>query len=381
MKKAIIIGGGIGGLTLANALKPLSLEVEIYEAAPELKEVGAGILMGTNAMMVLKELGFSEEVEAEGKRIDSGNITDTDWRVLQSMPLKQIEKKYSISTIAIHRGKLQKILAKGLSKNVPIHLNKRAISIENDGKPKVSFEDGTRIKADFLIGADGLNSVVRKHLFPYNQPKYLGQTCWRGTLRYRLPASFKNNISEGWGKKGRFAMIEIADDLVYWYSVIKTKEGERDNPATIKADLKRHFDEFPPVVADLIDKTSVENILRNDIYELKPQKRWHRGHIGLIGDAIHATSPNLGQGGAQAIEDGLALAHCLKAEKDFDTAFQKLEKMRYWKAKYVTDNSRLMGIVAHWENNLLIKFRNFLMRQIPQNLFIKRFEKLYNRNY
>lgn len=377
--KGIIIGGGIGGLTLGVALYQVGIKATVYEAAEEIKPVGAGIILGTNAMIVMKALGLDEKIRSAGQSIKNGAITDENMRILQNMPFEQIEKHFGIGTVAIHRAKLQAILIDALPKEQFI-INKRCVSIIEGEQPKATFQDASTASGDFLIGADGIHSVVRQHIFPTVPKRYSGQTCWRGILNYELPYEDKGTVREIWSKEGRFAAIQISDDLVYWYAVQKANAGEKDNPETLHQDLIGAFKSFEHAES-IISKTSKHQIIRGDLWDLKPTSKWHKGNIALLGDAIHATTPNLGQGGAQAIEDGLALARCFEKEKGIAVIFKKYEKIRYPKAKMVTDQSWLFGKMAHWENPLAIGLRNFMMRTTPSQLFIKRFLKLYEVNY
>jgi len=377
--KGIIIGGGIGGLTLGVALHQVGVKATVYEAAETIKEVGAGIILGTNAMTVMKALGLDQKIREVGKSITNGTITDGNMKTLQNMPFEQIEKHFGIGTVAIHRAKLQAILIEALPKDQLI-INKRAKSITEGNQPSVTFSDGTSVSGGFVIGADGINSVVRQHIFPNIPKRYSGQTCWRGILDFELPNKDKGTVRESWSKKGRFAAIQIADNLVYWYAVQKAPAGKKDNLETIHEDLVEIFKSFEHAETIILN-TPAEQIMRGDLHDLKPTPNWFKGNIALLGDAIHAMTPNLGQGGAQAIEDALALARCFEKHDDLESIFSKYQTIRYPKAKMVTDQSWIFGQIAHWENPIAIGLRNFMMRYTPSQLFIKRFLKLYEVNY
>ncbi len=377
--KGIIVGGGIGGLTLGIALHQAGIDATVYEAAPVIKPVGAGILLGTNAMLVMKKLGLDKKLQAAGQQVYNGAVTDGKGRILQNMPMEMLEKHFGVTTTAIHRGRLQQILIDALPKDKFI-IDKRAISIENGAKPSVTFEDGTTAKGDFLIGADGIHSVVRQSIFPQIKKRYSGQTCWRGVVSMVLPKEKQFQIKEMWSKKGRFAAIQIAEDLVYWYAVQKVEAGGKDNLSNLHQTIIPIFKEFD-MAEKIISKTPVNQIIRGDLYDLKPTRPWFQNNISLVGDAIHAMTPNLGQGGAQSIEDAFALTRCLQKNKDLTSAFQQYEKLRYPKAKFVVDQSRLFGAIAHWENPLMISVRNFVLRNSPQKIFMKQFVKLYEVNY
>ena len=377
--KGIIIGGGIGGLTLGIALHQAGIDATVYEAAPEIKPIGAGIILGTNAMLVLKALGLEEAIKAEGQQLYNGGIASLDGRILQNMPFDAMAKHFKVINTAIHRGKLQQILMDALPKDKFV-LNKKAVKVENLSQPKVYFEDGTSVSADFLVGADGIHSVVRQAIFPNIQKRYSGQTCWRGVVEMQLPAEQQHQIKEYWDKKGRFAAIQIAKNLVYWYAVQKMPANGKDNQETIHQELIETFQDFE-MANEIISATPISKIIRGDLSDLKPSKTWHKGNIVLVGDAIHATTPNLGQGGAQAIEDGLALARCFEKYETLEDIFTTFTKLRAPKANLVINQSKLFGDIAHWENSLAIGLRNVILRNTPSKPFMKRFMALYEVNY
>lgn len=378
--KGIIIGGGIGGLTLAVAMQQLDLEATVYEAAPKIREVGAGILLGVNAMLVLKALGLHQKVQAAGKVMIQGQITDPGYKLLQALPFKAMEEKFGLSSVLIHRAKLQSILLQELS-DTTIKTNHKAIELLEGDQPIIKFENNTQIVADFIIGADGINSVIRQQLFPESRPRYSGQTCWRGMVEYQLPTHLKKVVTEIWGRKGRFGFAEIEENVVYWYAVKKAPQGEKDSAEFIMNELLDTFEDFGEPVQDIIVSTILSTIIRNDLSDIKPMKKWHKGNICLLGDAIHATTPNLGQGGAQSIEDGLALARCLKNNTSINTAFENFKRIRYAKASFVVNQSRLVGQIAHLDSSFLTWARNAIMPMVPQKRIIQQFERLYTLNY
>lgn len=377
--KGIIVGGGIGGLTLGVALHQAGIEATVYEAVPEIKPVGAGILLGTNAMQVMRALGLEEEIKAVGQPVLNGGVADEKANILQNMPLETLAKHFGVGTQAIHRGRLQQVLINALPEDKLV-IGKKAKSVLNGIRPQVIFEDNTTVEADFLIGADGINSVVRQAIFPHIQPRYANQTCWRGVIKMVLPAEKRAQVKEMWSKQGRFAAIQIAEDLVYWFAVQKTTADGKDNIETLHDDLIKTFGHFD-MAKEIISATPKNKIMRNDLSDLPPTKTWHKGNIGLVGDAIHATTPNLGQGGAQAIEDGLALARCFAKHQDLESIFLAYENLRVKKANFVIEQSRIFGKIAHWENTWAIGLRNFTLKNMPSKPFMKRFIKLYEVNY
>ena len=375
--KALIIGGGIGGLSLANALQQRNIAYQLFEAAPAFGEVGAGILLGANAMQIYQDLGLAESIYQKGQVLHAAHITDETGRMISSMPLQQMEKTYGVKTVIIHRAALIEVLKASLD-TAHLELGKRAEKVfDLDKKPIIQFSDGSLSSGDCIIGADGIHSQLRQQIFPSRQKRYLGQTCWRGLVDFQLPETYRKVLTERWGKTGRFAFVAVNDHQVYWYAVMTAPKGQKDVQESIIQDLKNSFAHFEGPIAEILDNTEVKNILRNDIYDLKPQKGWSHQKVSFLGDAIHATSPNLGQGGAQAIEDAHALAYCLDQYQEIAQAFKQYEKYRFPKATFVVKQSKLFGELAHKKQAWVQVVRNFLLRSIPPQLFLKQMEKIY----
>jgi len=373
--KVIIIGGGIGGLTLANTLQHRGIDYELYEAASALQEVGAGILLGINAMLVFQDIGLDSKLSLAGQVLKAAHITDAALEPINSMPLAAFSDELGASSVIIHRADLINLLYQNLNPR-KIFTGKRAkYVVQSKQGAEVYFQDDTYTQGQVVVGADGIHSFIREQLFPETKQRFLGQTCWRGVVDYKLASIYQNQLFESWGPNGRFAFTALNSEQVYWYAVQATKEGEKDNPATIQNHLANNFANYKGPCLSLIRNT--ENILRHDIYDLKTPKSWHQKRVALMGDAIHATSPNLGQGGAQAIEDAHILAYYLAKEETVEQALVTYEKKRYPKARRVTEQSRLFGRLAHLENPFWQKTRNQLMRRMPSQLSHKPIKSIF----
>jgi 2-polyprenyl-6-methoxyphenol hydroxylase-like FAD-dependent oxidoreductase len=315
--KTTIIGAGIGGLTLAITLKQRDLECHVYEASSELRPVGAGIIIANNAMQVFKKLGLDEKITAAGNKLSYMKITDAQLKNLSVINLNTYEQKYDVHNIAIHRGELQKILANELGYE-NISLSKRLAKIENNSPIHLTFEDGSSIKSDVVFGADGIKSVVRNQLWSNTKLRNAHQYCWRGISEIDLPKQYHNELNEAWGKGKRIGFVQIGDRKVYWYAL-------SNNPTT---NLVGHFSEFHPNILEVIRSTKEEQIIASDIQDLVKLDTWHDGNVCLIGDAAHATTPNLGQGACQSIEDAYVIGKLLDEGSTLQNTFDTFEKRR-----------------------------------------------------
>ncbi len=374
MKETInIIGAGIGGLTTALTLKKRGLNVNIFESTERIKPVGAGIILANNAMQVFQKLGLQDKIEKAGNRISLMKITDPQLNPLSVVDLSEYEQKYKVSNIAIHRGELQKILANEIGHN-HINLSKRLSKIEKNILFKLTFEDNTTIESKIIIGADGIKSVVRNQLFEKSKLRNPNQICWRGICEMDLPGKYHNELNEAWGKGKRFGFVKISNKKVYWYALANSKNVDTE------LNLTDFFSEFHTDILNIITLTKKEQIIASEITDLQPINKWQDENICLIGDAAHATTPNLGQGACQAIEDAYVIGKLLDSGLEIQNTFVEYENLRRKKAHSIVNTSWNIGKMAHLENRFGIWFRNLVMKNIPKSANKKQMDMIFNLN-
>ncbi len=378
--KMLIIGGGIGGLTTALACQHFNIDFELFEAAPEIREVGAGIWVPPNAMQVMQRLGLSADIARAGKQLDSISVGGPTGSIWYTLYTRDVIPKYGFGTTAIHRARLQSVLYKAVD-NSRVHTGKRFANFTIEGEQVTAhFEDGTQATGDCLIGADGMRSQTRKQLLGELPLRYSGQTCWRGIVKYKLPDDISGAMRELWGKAPgqRFAYSQITADEVYYYGTMAAEAGQTDDPKTIKDTLLNNFSSFGPVPKAIINDIDPSTVIRTDLFDLKPIDTWTKGNIALLGDAAHATTPNLGQGAAQAIEDALALLSEFKENtSDITTSLQRYQSKRIEKAHHIVTTSWKFGQLTNMRNPVGIKVRNWLIRSTPDFITNKQIEKVY----
>ena len=367
-----IIGAGIGGLTTAIALKQKGFTIRIFEQAPEIKEVGAGIILANNAMQVYDKLGLRGKMEAVGNPLESMNITRGDLRPLSKFSLQVFEEKYGVRNTAIHRGILQQILAGEIQPD-ELYLGKKLSHVENGEEIILHFEDGSQHESGAVIAADGIHSAVRNSLFPTSVIRRAYQICWRGVVNMELPEEYQHEFNEAWGKGDRVGFGMLSPGKVYWYAL---KNYSEKYEGIEVEQLGDHFAHFHPLLKKMIDQTAPEAIHTTEITDLKPVSNWVNGQICLMGDAAHATTPNMGQGACQAIEDAWILAECM-AKYSLPEAFHKFEQLRIDKAHLVVNTSWRLGKLAQVENSVVASIRNFILKMTPSRMAENQSAKIF----
>ena len=372
--KIAIIGGGIGGLTTALALSQNGQQTTVYESATEIKPVGAGIIMASNAMQVFDKLGVRNKIENAGHKISNIKITDARLNTISTSNLSKFEDKYGVYNVAIHRAELQHILANEIGFQ-NIQLSKRLLKIEQESNFKLTFDDNTSINADIVIGADGIRSTIRNQLFGMGNIRDTKQRCWRGVTEVDWTSKYNHEAFEAWDKGKRFGFVNISDTKVYWFAVINDTL-RKDNENIIEL-----FKNFHPEIVKIISETKNDKIVFNDIIDLQPINKWQQGKVCLVGDAAHATTPNMGQGACQAVEDAYILGKLFGQGKSAEEAFTQYEKLRMGKAHFIVNTSWTIGKVAHFQNSAAVWLRNALVKTIPKSVNEKQLDKIFNIEY
>jgi len=361
--KALIIGGGIGGLTAAIGLDKVGIDAQIYERAAALGEVGAGISLWANAMHALDELGLGQTIRAHALREMFGEVRTWHGTILSAATSEDLKARYGVSVSMIHRADLLALLMSALDPD-RIHLDHECTGVEqNTAGVTARFSSGGTERGDLLIGADGLDSVVRSQIFGAVPPRYAGYTAWRAVADFTRPRMV---ASESWGRGRRFGAIPMNDHRVYWYATENAPEGQHDSPQRTKQKLLESFRGWHEPIEELIGATDESAILRNDIFDRDPLSRWSENRVTLLGDAAHPMTPNLGQGACQAMEDAVVLAACLGLSSSVDSALRAYEQRRIPRTSRIVMASRLIGQLAQWENPVLCFVRNALLRAAPK---------------
>lgn len=375
MEEITIIGAGIAGLTTAIALNEIGKKAVIFEAAQQVEAIGAGLGMGANAIMAFDRIGIKDVVIRHGRVLESFTVYDQKGKVITKADNNALTAKYGTNNFTIHRAELYKVLLSKLKKG-QIVTGKQAVRFkQNPDSVTILFEDGSKFETRYLIAADGIHSHIRKTLIPDSKPRYSGYSCWRAVIE-NTNLSISES-SETWGKNGRFGIVPLADKKLYWFACINGPENSDKFKNFSISSLKNHFRDFHAPIPQILLHTKDEHLLWNDICDIRPLNQFVFNNIVLIGDAAHATTPNLGQGACQAIEDAVILADEISKNSNLNLAFQMFEKRRLKRTRFIIETSQRIGKIAQTDNPLLIWLRNKLFRMLPKSINEKQLEKLY----
>jgi 2-polyprenyl-6-methoxyphenol hydroxylase-like FAD-dependent oxidoreductase len=374
----VVVGGGIGGLTTAVALRRVGIGVEVFEQAPALGEVGAGMGLWPNALREFGTLGLGDAVLAlAGGPIGIGlRAADGRWHMRQSAD--EVLARWGAAFACVHRAELHALLVAQLDP-ATIHLGARCLGFEQRGAEGVAvrFEDGREVQADVLVGADGVHSILRTTMSGRARLRYRGYANWRGST---TPGSVPR-LSEGmdtWGRGGHFGLQPTSGERILWYCGLNTAAGETDGPDA-RARLLEAFGGWHEPIRAVIEATPDSALLRNDIYDCWPSRTWNRGAVALVGDAIHPMTPDLGQGACQAIVDAAALAACLAEISDVPRALHAYRRRRARTAALAMLFSRYWGGAAQWDGRLTCALRDAMMAAMPLSLQLRQLDLVLQR--
>lgn len=367
-KKFAIVGGGIGGLTLAISLQQKGFDVSVFESAPEIKPLGAGLVIAANAVKAYDEIGLKKKIISAGKIINVFRIKDASGRTLSKTGLEKISAPPGIvNNFSIHRADLHEVLLRQLTPGT-VQVNKRCTDVTNDNSGiTIRFHDGAAARADYLVACDGVHSAVRLKLLPGSFPRYAGYTCWRGVVE-TIPENVNmEEASESWGRGKRFGIVPLSKNQIYWFACMNASPNDQRMKSAKTNELRHLFKDFHSPIPSILENTPDEKIIWNDIIDIRPLKRFAFGNIVLMGDAAHAMTPNMGQGACMAIEDAVILGNLLSKFSP-EEAFRLFEKKRIGRTTAIVNRSWRIGKIAQLENPILASLRNFAIRKTPTSI-------------
>lgn len=369
----LIIGGGIAGLCSAVTLQQMGLNVKVYEKNTEPAFAGAGIIIAPNALQALKPYGISDEIIRQGNPSDGFHILSDRGR---SITQTAVPSGYG-SVYSIHRRDLHHILLSALPPGT-VEWGKQFLQLEEkDNRVRVSFRDGSQAVGDLVVAADGIHSNIRKQILQKDIYRYAGYTCWRGVVSADGLPGLSHHFIETWGTKGRFGIVPLPNNEVYWYALINAPQSDPRIANYSTKDLHRLFQNYHDPIPSLLLKAAAHDMIHRDIVDITPMERFYSGRVVFIGDAAHAITPNMGQGACQAIEDARILAECLRIQSNYQGAFADYDARRRKRIGQISNQSWRIGKMAQSESLLFTSVRNRLMKHAPKWLSRSQAQRLY----
>lgn len=337
--RILIIGGGIGGLTSAIALRRAGFDVEVIERDPEWSVYGVGIIQQSNVVREMAGLGLIDDYLDAGFGFDSVEVFLANGQLAARIEAPKLTGDYP-ANVGIGRRALHKVLGdRAKASGATIRLGVTATSFDDDGAGvTVEFSDGSRDRFDLVVGADGLYSATRSVLFPeVPPPEFIGQAVWR----YNFPRLPGLDCLRSWDTSVGVGLVPLSHTLMYMYVTTPEPGNPRYARKGLAAAMRAKLRDAPPAVHGL-----AEQIVDDDEVVYRPMEwlflrnDWHKGRIVLIGDAVHATTPHLGQGAGMAIEDSVVLAEELQRAATPEEAFRAFRDRRFERCRYIVEVSK-----------------------------------------
>ncbi|WP_460525645.1 FAD-dependent monooxygenase [Flindersiella endophytica] len=357
--KAIVAGAGIGGLTAAIALQRSGWQVTVLERAPEIAEVGAGLSLWPNAVRALESLGLGATLrEHTVEAVSRGGFQTPKGRWLRH------KNPADIGVLVAHRAELHRLLLDSLTGDV-VRTDATVTGVEN-GDREVSASYVTagasqQLTADLLVAADGVNSVVRRALWPEAAaPTFRRRTAWRGVTPPGKVWPVDDCMTIGPGIQ--FGVLPMTGQRVYWFLTANAEQADRRYDDD-RAEVLRSVGDWHDPIPALVEATEPDHVLHNDLVDLDPLPTYVRGRTVLLGDAAHAMTPDLGQGACQAIEDGVVLAYELGKGGDLAGVLAGYDRERRPRTQAIAKEAResndgrnsQTSAVAHAITGLLLR--------------------------
>ena len=371
-RSIVIVGGGIGGTTAALAMSRAGVPVKLYERSPAFTEAGAGMSLWPNATRVLQTLGVLDRIMALGEPVTRFNLLRPNGRIISSICMGG----FTTPALCLHRADLHRSLREALPGD-RVEGDQRLLSFtQGPGGVTAKFASGLEVSASGLVGADGINSIVRTQLHGAAPPAHQGYWIWRGIATDR-EGIVRGHISETWGAGQRFGVLPIGRGRICWYATHNGPSSHLDAPEGRKQEVLQLFKDWHRPIPALIEATDPSMILKNAARDRPPLRRWGNGRVTLLGDAAHPITPNVGQGACMAIEDAACLAKSLLAAPGIAAGFATYEAKRRRRTAFVGRQARRVGAIGQWENRWMVSGRNLVTRLVLSHAAEMRLNSVY----
>jgi len=353
-----IIGAGMGGLTTGIALKKFGHQVTIYEQAEQILPVGAAISLWSNGVKCLNYLGLTEQVAKLGGQMnDLAYIDGLNGEVMTQFSLAPLIEEVGQRPYPVSRAELQNMLMDAFGRQ-DIQLGKKMVSIEDKGQHvEIGFQDGSTASTELLIGADGTHSMTRQYVLGKQvERRYAGYVNWNGLVEISEDLAPAQQWTTFVGEGKRASLMPVAEQRFYFFFDVPLPAGLENQRSEYKTLLKQYFSGWCPQVQRLIDSIDEQKTNRVEIHDIEPFTQFYKGRVVILGDAAHSTTPDIGQGGCQAMEDAVYLARALQINTlGLEDALKRYQNKRNERANELLLRARKRCDVTHMKDEQITK--------------------------
>ena len=370
--RAIVVGGGIGGLSAAAGLHRIGWQVTVFERADALREVGAGISLMTSAQRALDQLGVGDTVRRAAAITVPGVVRAPSGRLIMHGPDAWLVHERGLTSIALLRADLQAAIAEAVPADA-VMTGAEVTKVTEDGAVAYrSGEEHHNAQGDLVVVADGINSRLRGQLWPdAPAPAYSGHSVWQGATTRAVDHPEPGGNT--WGRGHQFGRMPLAGGRIGWYAVANTPAGSRYDDE--RAEVRRRFGFWHAPIPEVLAATEV--VLHHDSLEMRtPLPSFVQGRVALLGDSAHPMTSDIGQGACQAIEDAVVLCAALSAERDLGSALRRYDQQRRPHTWMVTEASHNMGRMTMLEHPIGVLARDKLMGLAPASVALRALEQV-----
>ncbi|RAV10016.1 hypothetical protein DQP55_16080 [Mycolicibacterium sp. GF69] len=375
-RRAIVIGGGIGGLATAAGLCRTGWRVTLFEQAPQFAPLGAGIVVAPNAVRALEWLGAGDRLRELSVATGAAGVRTATGRWLVRTTIDELVAQYGVPAYVLHRADLHRILLEAADA-ADMRIGQRITAVRTESEIAEAVHDTGIERADLIIGADGVHSTARSALFPgHPGASYAGYLTWRGVVSAaKVPPDMPGMIVS-WGRGLGFGIVPLADGRAYWFASVTGPKGAHLHEEL--NEVAARFSGWHEPIPQLLAATAPDALLSHDIYHLRiPLPSYVANRVALLGDAAHAMTPDLGQGACQALEDAVTLA-ALAANRSVPAALAEYDHTRRPRTQAMVSTSARVGRFTGSRNPLLAVLRNALFGLLPTGAYLRASEAAFS---
>jgi 2-polyprenyl-6-methoxyphenol hydroxylase-like FAD-dependent oxidoreductase len=366
VERVAIIGGGIGGLSAALALRGRGIDAQVYERGPSLSRVqmGGGLHLWTNAMKAMGQLGMADRMREMGEVLEDTVYLSWQGRQLAHWPVGEIGRTAGVPDVGVSRKDMHAVLAEAVGVDA-LHFGCLLTDVREDASGVVArFADGREELVDALVGADGIRSTVRGQLLGSTPPRFAGYTQWQTITTEGADLLPRGKEYIIFGPAKRAVLHHVGGGALFWTAVVYGPEGGAEQREGRKARLLQQFQGWMEPLEAAIAATPEEEISGFDICDRPPLKTWGTGRVTLLGDAAHPLTTNLSQGACLAMEDGVVLGRCLASAGEVQSSLREYERLRLARTTPFVKRSWRIAGMGGWKLQPAMAARDTIMKLV-----------------